>query len=156
MPTEIEVTRPGNREVRTERVVDSPRDAVWRAFTQADLISRWWARGHEMTIETLEVRPGGHWRFVEHAPEGDYGFEGRFREVEQPSRLSRTFEYDGTPGHVSVTTTEFEDVDAQHTLVIETTMFMTAEDGEEMLSSGMLDGMAESYDALDRLLASLP
>jgi uncharacterized protein YndB with AHSA1/START domain len=156
MPIEIDVTRLSEREVRTVRAIDAPRDVVWRAFTQADLISSWWARGHEMTIETFEVRPGGHWRFVEHAPEGDYGFEGRFREVEQPSLLSQTFEYDGTPGHVSVTTAEFQDIDAEHTLVIETTIFMTAEDGEAMLSSGMLSGMAESYEALDRLLASLP
>jgi uncharacterized protein YndB with AHSA1/START domain len=156
MPVEIDVTRLSERELRTVRVIDAPRDVVWRAFTQADLISRWWARGHEMTIETFEVRPGGHWRFVEHTPEGDYGFEGRFREVEQPSRLSQTFEYDGTPGHVSVTTAEFKDIDAEHTRVFETTMFMTAEDAEEMLSTGMLDEMADSYEALDRLLASLP
>ena len=107
-----------------------------------------------MTIEAFEVTAGGHWRFVEHAPDGDYGFEGRFREVEEPTRLSQTFEYDGAPGHVSVTTAEFHDIDAEHTRVVETTMFMTAEDGETMLSTGMLDGMGESYEALDRLLAS--
>lgn len=155
MPTDIHVTRPTEREVRTQRLVDAPRDTVWRAFTEADLISRWWARGHAMTIEAFEVVPGGPWRFVEHAPDGDYGFEGRFREVAEPTRLSQTFEYDGAPGHVSVTTAEFEDVDAEHTRVIETTKFMTAEDGEEMLATGMLDGMAESYEALDRLLASM-
>lgn len=154
MPIDIEVTRPSEREVRTERVIDAPRDAVWKAFTDPDLISRWWARGHGMTIESFEVEPGGHWRFVEHAPDGDYGFEGRFREVAQPERISQTFEYDGAPGHVSVTTAEFEQIDADHTRVTETTMFMTAEDGDAMLSEGMLDGMAESYEALDRLLAS--
>ena len=71
MPTDIQVTRPSDREVRAERVIDARRDVVWRAFTEPDLISRWWARGHDMTIESIEVTPGGHWRFVEHAPDGD-------------------------------------------------------------------------------------
>jgi uncharacterized protein YndB with AHSA1/START domain len=155
MSTDFQVTYPGDREVRAELIIDAPIDTVWKAFTDADLISRWWARGHEMTIETFEVTPGGHWRFVEHAPDGDYGFEGRFRKVEAPTRLSQTFEYDGEPGHVSVTNAEFESIDAEHTRVTETTMFMTAEDGKAMLSTGMLDGMAESYEALDRLLASM-
>ena len=156
MQTGIHVTRPSDREVRTERTIDAPRRSVWRAFTDPGLIARWWARGHEMTIETFEVRAGGHWRFVEHAPDGDFGFEGRFRELDEPVRISQTFEYDGEPGHVSLTTVEFEEIDAGHTLIVETAMFMTAEDCEAMLSSGMLDGMAESYEALDRLLGSAP
>lgn len=155
MQTDIQITRPSDREVRTERSIDAPRRAVWRAFSEPGLIARWWARGHEMTIERFEVRAGGHWRFVEHAPDGDFGFEGRFREVEEPVRISQTFEYDGEPGHVSVTTVEFDEIDAEHTCITETTMFMTADDGEAMLSTGMLDGMAESYAALDRLLESM-
>lgn len=154
MATEIQVSRPSNREVRSERVIEAPRDRVWMAFTDPDLIQRWWGRGHDLTVETFDAEPGGHWRFVEHAPDGDFGFEGRFREVEEPVRLSQTFEYDGAPGHVSVTTAEFEEIDSGRTRVIETTMFMTAEDAEAMLGAGMLEGMAESYDALDRVLAS--
>ena len=155
MPADIQVTRPSDREVRTERLIDAPGHVVWRAFTEADLVSRWWGRGHDLTIVSFDATPGGHWRFIEHAPDGDYGFEGRFGEVQAPTRLTQTFEYDGAPAHVSVTTAEFEEIDATHTRVIETTMFMTADDAQEMLSTGMLDGMAESYEALDRLLASV-
>ena len=154
MPADIQVTRPSDREVHTERVVDAPRDVVWRAFTEGATISRWWGRGHDLTVVAFDPTAGGHWRFIEHAPDGDYGFEGRFGEVDKPHRLTQTFEYDGAPAHVSVTTAEFEEIDATHTRVIETTTFMTADDAQEMLSTGMLDGMAESYEALDRLLAS--
>jgi uncharacterized protein YndB with AHSA1/START domain len=155
MDPTMKVTRPSEREVRVDRILDAPREMVWRAFTEPDLIARWWARGNDMNVERFEVRPGGHWRFVEHAPDGEFGFEGRFGEVEAPARISQTFEWDGAPGHVSLTAVEFQQADPEHTRVIETTMFMTAEDGEEMLSSGMLDGMSESYAALDRLLASM-
>ena len=56
---------------------------------------------------------------------------------------------------MSVTTVELDEVDAGHTRIAETTMFMTAADGEAMLSTGMLEGMRESYEALDRLLAAM-
>jgi len=155
MPAEIQTSRPRNREVRSVLTLEAPLDVVWRAFTDAGTVARWWGRGHDVTVERFEPTPGGHWRFVEHAPEGDYGFEGRFAEVEKPGRIVQTFEYDGTPGHVSLTTVAFEAVDQARTRVIETTLFMTAEDAEAMLAEGMLQGMAESYAALERVLASM-
>lgn len=108
-----------------------------------------------MTVERFEPVRGGHWRFVEHAPDGDFGFEGRFAEVRALERIVQSFEYDGEPGHVSLTTVEFEALGDTRTRITETTMFMTAEDASGMLSAGMLDGMAESYDALNRLLKSM-
>lgn len=155
MRSDIDVTTPSEREVRSQLIIDAPRETIWRAFTESAFIARWWARGNEMVVERFEPIPGGHWRFLEHAPDGDYGFEGRFAEVKEPVRLSQTFEFDGAPGHVSLTTVEFEATDADHTRLTETTMFMTVEDREAMLSEGMLDGMAQSYDALDRLLGSM-
>jgi activator of Hsp90 ATPase-like protein len=56
----------------------------------------------EVVIERMEVERGGHWRFVEHSPDGVHGFEGRYREVTPPERLAFTFEWDGMPGHVVV------------------------------------------------------
>jgi uncharacterized protein YndB with AHSA1/START domain len=155
MDATMTVTKPSDREVRAERILQAPPETVWLAFTEPDLVAQWWARGNPMTVERYEVEPGGHWRFVEHAPDGDFGFEGRFGEVEPPTRLTQTFEWDGAPAHVSLNSVEFEEIDPNHTRVIEKTMFMTADDAEQMLSNGMLDGMAESYAALDRLVASM-
>ena len=45
-----------------------------------------------LTVVAFDPTPGGHWRFIEHAPDGDYGFEGRFGEVDRPHRLTQTFE----------------------------------------------------------------
>jgi uncharacterized protein YndB with AHSA1/START domain len=149
---DVATTKSSDRELRTELTLSAPRDLVWRAFTESELIASWWARGNDMIVERFEVRPGGHWRFVEHAPDGAFGFEGRFAEVDPPKRLAQTFEWDGAPGHVSVTTVDFEELGPSRTGVIETTLFMTAEDAEAMLSSGMLQGMRESYEALERLL----
>jgi uncharacterized protein YndB with AHSA1/START domain len=149
------ITKPSTREIRTERVFDAPRDLVWKASTDPKLVAKWWGRGNKLDVERLEVKPGGRWRFIEHAPEGTTGFEGRFREVTPPSRLVQTFEWDGMPGHVLVNTMEFQDLGVGRTKVVSTSLFHSTEERDGMLQSGMEQGMNESYAALDRLLTEL-
>jgi uncharacterized protein YndB with AHSA1/START domain len=149
------VTTPTDREIHIERIFDAPRDRVWRAFTDPALVAQWWGRGNKLVIERLEVERGGHWRFVEHSPDGVHGFEGRFREVKPPERVVQTFEWDGMPGHVVVETVTLEDLGDGRTKVVTTSLFHTTEERDGMLSSGMEQGLNQSYAALDRLLATL-
>jgi uncharacterized protein YndB with AHSA1/START domain len=131
-----------------------PRDRVWRAFTDPAVIAQWWGRGNKLVIERMEVERGGHWRFVEHGPDGVHGFEGRYREVTPQERLVQTFEWDGMPGYVAVETATFEDLGEGRTKVVTTSLFHTTEERDGMLRSGMEEGLNQSYAALDRLLAS--
>jgi uncharacterized protein YndB with AHSA1/START domain len=148
------VTLPADREIHVERIFNAPRDRVWRAFTEADQLAQWWGRGNKLVVEKYEPRRGGHWRFVEHAPDGStHGFEGRFREVTPPERLSYTFEWDGMPGHVIVETCTFVDLGDGRTKLVNDSLFHTKEDRDGMVQAGMEGGMNESYAALDRLLA---
>jgi uncharacterized protein YndB with AHSA1/START domain len=149
------VTTPTDREIRTERVFDAPRERVWRAMTDPTLVAQWWGRGNKLVIERLEVERGGRWRFVEHSPEGVHGFEGRFREVVPPERLVQTFEWDGMPGYVAVDTTTLEDLGDGRTKVVTVSLFHTTEERDGMLASGMEEGMNETYARLDELLARL-
>ncbi|MEX0741711.1 MAG: SRPBCC family protein [Phycisphaeraceae bacterium] len=137
------------------RVFDAPRELVWKAFTDPKLVAQWWGRGNKLVIERMEVERGGHWRFVEHGPDGVHGFEGRFREVTPPECLVQTFEWDGMPGYVAVTTAAFEDLGDGRTKVVTTSLFHTTEERDGMLNSGMEQGLSQSYAALDRLLATL-
>ena len=149
------VTTPTDREIRIERIFNAPRDAVWRAFTEPDMLAQWWCRGNRLDVVQLEVERGGHWRFVEHAPEGATGFEGRFREVSPPERIVQTFEWDGMPGYPSVESTTFRDLGDGRTKLEIVGQYMSAEERDGMLDSGMEAGMNLSYEALDRLLASM-
>ncbi|MEO7501139.1 MAG: SRPBCC domain-containing protein, partial [Gemmatimonadaceae bacterium] len=99
------VTKPADREIRIEREFAASRERVWQAFTDPKLLAQWWGRGNKLDIEQYELERGGHWRFVEHGPEGVSGFEGRMREVTPMERLVQTFEWDGMPGHVIVNIT---------------------------------------------------
>jgi uncharacterized protein YndB with AHSA1/START domain len=149
------VSTPTDREIHIERVFDAPRDVVWRAFTEPDLVKQWWGRGNQLVIEKMEVKRGGHWRFVEHSAEGVHGFEGRYREVTPKDRIVQTFEWDGMPGHTVLETVVFEDLGNGRTKVVNTSLFFTSDERDGMLSSGMEQGLNESYQALDRLLATL-
>jgi uncharacterized protein YndB with AHSA1/START domain len=150
-----QVTTPTDREIRIERTFNAPRERVWRAMTDPELVAQWWGRGNKLVIERMEVSKGGHWRFVEHGPDGVHGFEGRYREVTPPERLVYTFEWDGMPAYVVIETVVLEDVGDGRTRVVNTSLFHTTEERDGMLSSGMEQGLDQSYAALDRLLASL-
>jgi uncharacterized protein YndB with AHSA1/START domain len=149
------ITTPGDREIRIERIFNAPRDRVWQAMTDPRLVAQWWGRGNKLVIERMEVERGGHWRFVEHGPDGVHGFEGRYGEVTPPERVVQTFEWDGMPGHVALETATLEDLGDGRTRLVTTSLFHTAEDRDGMLQSGMEGGLNQSYAALDKLLATL-
>ena len=149
------VTMVADREIQIERVFNASRERVWRAMTEPKFLAQWWGRGHKLDIERQELRRGGHWRFVEQTPQGPQGFEGRYREVKAPERLSLTFEWDGAPGHVAVNSIVLEDLGDGRTKLRGTLQFFAREDRDGMVQSGMEKGMNESYAALDRVLASM-
>lgn len=150
----VQIRKEGDRQIRIERIFNAPRERVWRAFTDPKLVAQWWGRGREMTIERMEVERGGHWRFIVPSPHGPQGFEGRFREVSPPSRIVWTFEWDGMPGYVAVETVVFEELGDGRTRLVTTSLFHTTEERDGALSSGMAEGVADSYAALDRLLVT--
>jgi uncharacterized protein YndB with AHSA1/START domain len=147
------VTLSGDRDLRVERIFNAPRERVWRAITEPALVAQWWGRGNKLEIERMELRRGGHWRYVEHAGGEAHGFEGRYREIKPPDLVESTFEWDGAPGHVCVNRLTLEDLGDGRTRLVSVSTFMTAEDRDGMVSAGMEGGMNESYAALDRVLA---
>lgn len=147
------VTKPADREIRIERTFNASRDRVWDAHTDPALVAQWWGRGNKLTVEKMDVRRGGHWRYVEHHDGGTDGFEGRYREVTPKDRIVQTFEWDGMPGHTILNTLEFTDLGNGRTRLVTTSLFFTTDERDGMLNAGMEGGMNESYLALDRLLA---
>src|SRR6187397_2652620 len=118
--TKAKITTPRDREIHIERIFNAPRERVWQAMTDPELVAEWWGRGNKLVIEKLEVKKGGHWRFVEHSDEGVHGFEGRFREVTPPERIVQSFEWDGMPGYVIINTSTLEDLGDGRTKLVTT------------------------------------
>jgi uncharacterized protein YndB with AHSA1/START domain len=150
---ETMVTTPTETEIVTTRVFDAPRALVFAAHAECEHLKQWWGRGNPLDCD-LDFRPGGHYRFVEHAPEGNEAFRGEVREIVPDERIVYTFEWEGMPGHVCIVALDFADADGG-TLLTGTTTFANREDRDGMVNSGMEIGINESYRFLDALLKTL-
>ena len=138
-----------------ERVFDAPRELVWKAFNDPDSIPHWWGpKSTTTTVEKMDVRPGGVWRYVQHDPDGsEYAFNGVYREIDPPNLVSRTFNFEGIPGdHELIETATFEDFEEGKTKVTAVAVYANVEDLDGMVNSGMEGGATESWERLAELV----
>jgi len=149
------ITTPSDTQIRIEREFDGPREAVWEAYTDPELIVQWMGpRALTTTVETMDVRPGGTYRYVSRDAEGnEYAFGGEYREVSPPEILVCTFLFEGMPGSGSVDRLELHELDGGRTRLVAVSTFATKEERDGMLQSGMDSGVREGYERLDEILA---
>jgi uncharacterized protein YndB with AHSA1/START domain len=76
-------------EIRLTRVYDAPVKAVWDAWTDPQQVAQWWGpRGFTITTHSKDLRPGGHWNYTMHGPDGtDFLNTTTYLEVEQYAKL---------------------------------------------------------------------
>ncbi len=139
-----------------ERTFDAPRELVWKAFTDPERIPLWWGpQGTTTTVVEMDVRPGGRWRYVSHAPDReDVAFFGEYLEVDPPNGFSWTFMFDveGMGPQGGPETFVLEDVGGR-TKVTSTSHMGSPEVVDGALGSGMVRGAIETWDRLEALLA---
>jgi uncharacterized protein YndB with AHSA1/START domain len=70
------------------RTFDAPRAKVWRAISEADLFARWFGAQVDLTVNAWDLRQGGGWSGVMVYEGTEIPWEGRFVEVDAPSRLA--------------------------------------------------------------------
>ncbi len=148
------LTTPTPREIVSEREFDAPVERVFAAYTDPQLIPRWWGpRRMTTSVEEMDVRVGGKWRFIARDGDGvEQAFGGVYREVTPPERIVQSFEWEGMPGHAIIETVGFERL-GKRTRVTTTSLFHTSEERDAMLAYGMERGLSESHDRLAELLA---
>jgi uncharacterized protein YndB with AHSA1/START domain len=78
-----------SNEIRITRIYDAPVEAVWDAWTDPEQTAQWWGpRGFTLTTHSKDLRPGGHWKYTMHGPDGvDYPNVTRYFEVEPQKKL---------------------------------------------------------------------
>ncbi len=156
--TTLVLTTPSDLEIVGTRVFDAPRELVFRAFNDPELIPRWWGpRGYTTVVERHDARVGGRWRYLQRLPSGEeVAFSGEYREIAPPSRIARTFNFEPIgPGHEVLETVELEELEDGRTRMTTTSRFLSKEDRDGMIESGMEGGYSESLERLDELLAEL-
>ncbi len=157
MPTEAKtriLAEPGVPQIVIAREFDAPRELLFRAFTDPELLMQWLGpRRLAMRIDRFETRDGGCWRYTHSDASGnEFGFHGVFHGTPSLDGIVQTFEFEGAPGHVSRATFTFQEQNGR-TLLRQNVIYQSLEDREAQLRSGMEQGVNDSMDRLDELLA---
>jgi uncharacterized protein YndB with AHSA1/START domain len=153
------VSQNADREIVLTRILQAPRELVWKVWTDPQHIALWWGpNGFTNTIHAMDVRPGGVWRFMMHGPDGvDYPNKIVYTEVVKPERLVYFHGDDGETAepdfHVTVTFAEHE---GQTKLTMQT-LFTTAEQREMVVREyGAIEGGQQTINRLEEYLSNMP
>ena len=143
--------------VRITRLVEGPRDLVWRAHQEPELMRQWLLGpdGWRMSVCEIDPAVGGRYRYewepLEGMPGEKFGFDGETLLWEAPRRAVTTEHMTGTdfPSTLNDLTLDEEDGATLITLVIE---YPDKETRDMVLATGMTDGMEASYGRLEGVL----
>ncbi len=99
------------REIVATRIIPAPRAAVWAAWADPQVLSRWWGpHGFRNTTHAFDFRPGGEWRLTMHGPDGEeYPNVLAFRVIAEPETIM--LEHLSTPEFLL--TGQFDDLGAR-------------------------------------------
>ncbi len=139
------------REIVTTRLINAPRELVWKVWTEPDHIAKWWGpNGFTNTIDEMTVKPGGAWRFMMHGPDGkNYPNEIIFSEVVKPERLVYTHT---APKFYSTVTFEEQGGKTQLTMRM---VFNTAKERDQVVKEfGALEGAIQTFTRLEEYLVT--
>ena len=143
--------------VRITRLVEGPRELVWRAHHEPELMKQWLLGpdGWEMTECVIATEPGQTYR-SSWAPVGDtpgqaFGFEGEALLVDAPRRAVTTEKMQGTDGPVTLNDLNLYEEDGA-TLITLLVEYPDIQTRDMILATGMIDGMETSYARLEDLV----
>lgn len=139
-----------------EREFDAPVEAVFRAHQDPELLKQWLGpNGYELIVDAYDFTSHGGYRYTHRDPEGEeYVFNGVFHVVRENELVIQTFEFEGFPDVVSIESLTFEDLGNGRTRLRGHAVYPTLEARDGMVDSGMEQGIVESYERLDTILAA--
>ena len=77
------------KELVITRIFDSPRQLVWKAWTEPERVKKWWGPKHfTAPFAKIDLRVGGEYLYDMRAPDGkDYWSKGTYKEIMAPERM---------------------------------------------------------------------
>ena len=153
---ETTISTPSDREVVVTRTFDAPRTLVFDAYTQPELLKRWYgAPGRSLVVCEIDLRIGGAYRFLWRGPgKKDVGMHGVHREVVRPERLVRTETWeDWDAGEILETTVLTER--AGVTTLTTTGLYPSREIRDAVMQAGLENGTRETFARLAEMLSSM-
>jgi uncharacterized protein YndB with AHSA1/START domain len=121
----------------------APRDKVFDAWTNPDVLRKWWSAGENWStpLADVDLRPGGRYRLSMKTDEGEiHTVGGEYREIERPERLVYTWQWEEGPapvqgGNETVVTVDFVE-DGDGTIVNLTHTGFPGEEFKQMHEHG--------------------
>jgi uncharacterized protein YndB with AHSA1/START domain len=153
--TEI-IAEAGVPQIIVLRQFDASPMALFRAYTEPDLLARWLGpTSLTTTVEQLDPRHGGRWRYTQTDGRGvGHSFHGLFHGDPTPERIVQTYEFEDQPGPVYLNTITLEPR-GRRTLLRQNTVFQSVEDRDNYVRAGMEHGLRATMANLDALLTTL-
>lgn len=155
------ITRKAERSIIVERSFNAPLDAVWAAWTEADILCQWWApKPYVCVIRSLDFREGGRWSYCMEGPKGDrHWCLFDYGTIRPKTYFAGTDAFCDEHGVVSAIKprvrweTHFQPEEGW-TLVRVVLHFATPEDLEQLVQMGFKEGFTMGLDQLDALLSA--
>jgi len=146
-------TAAAERELILSRIIDAPRELVFRMWTDPAHLAKWWGpRGFTNPVCEIDARPGGALRIVMRAPDGtDYPMAGVFREIVAPERLVFTncaLDHDGNILLDGLTVVSFAEEGGKTKLTVQTHAVALVPAAARYLD-GMKAGWEQTLDGLE-------
>jgi uncharacterized protein YndB with AHSA1/START domain len=161
MTTKLDIAPDHDRQLLIARIIDAPRSAVWRCWTEPDLMKRWFVpRPWTITRAEFELRPGGPSLIVMADPDGnEYPNPGQYIEVVPQQRLVFTDAYLGdwkVSGSAFMTATmTLADEGAGRTRYIARADHWTREAVDQHIKMGFHEGWGIVADQLEDVARTL-
>lgn len=138
-----------------ERDFDFSVADVFRAHKEPKLVAQWLGpRRVAMDVDHYDFSTGGSYRYTHTGSDGvAHLFTGIFHTVRDNDFIVQTFEYGGYPDVVSTEFLTFQDLGGGRTRLRAHAVYPSMEARDGMAQSGMEDGLRESYERLEEVLA---
>lgn len=148
-------------ELTLDRILDAPRAAVWRCWTEPDLLEKWFCpKPWYVTDAILDLRPGGAFSTLMHGPEGEeMPTSGVFLDLVEGRKLIFTDAF--APGWLPAgrpfmaAEVSFDDAGGGRTRYVARARHWSDEARKEHEAMGFHDGWGKAADQLEMLAKSL-
>lgn len=156
-----------NKTLTIERTFDAPKEKLWRAYADKDWFEKWWGpEGWETTVKEFDFKPGGRVHYVMECVDKDQGeWFGQkawsFMEIEtmdEPNSFEAQDYFSNPEGTIEEKMpsqkfiVEFVEENGK-TRLISRSVTETAEQLEELVKMGMVEGFSSQLNRLEELVA---
>lgn len=156
--SEVKISNTKDREIKMSRLINAPRELVFKVWTDPKHIAQWWGpNGFTTTTHEMELKPGGEWRFIMHGPDGrDYPNKIIYIDVEEPERLVYIHGNDDDTEPVNFHVTVTFEKEGDKTRLTMQSIFESAEELQRLdKEHGAIEGGKQHLNRLEEYLTKL-